>query len=319
MKHGVERRALVTGGAGFVGHHLIERLLREGCRVVAVDNFSTGVRDHVSPFRSHPGFELRQGDITDAAFMERLVALSLPDIIYHLAAIHFIPYCIAHPGQTLHVNVMGTQRLLDAMERARASRFILASTADVYAPSRTPHAESAPLDPLNIYGLSKLFSEQLLALAQRRYPKTRFLTARFFNIYGPGETNPHVLPDILAGLRNGNLLQLGNMEPRRDYVYVSDVVEALLRLGAYEGTRQVFNVGTGVGVSVWDLVNALEKVIGSAIRVETDPAKVRAVERRNLVADISLARRELKWSASVSLEEGLENTVKAGLATRRGS
>lgn len=302
---------MVTGGAGFVGPHLIRRLLDEGFAVAVVDNFSAGAPAHIAPFESHSNFRLMEGDITDAAFVREAVASFHPGIVYHLAAIHFIPYCAAHPRETLQVNVVGTQNLLDALEGSAVSRFILASTGDVYAPSDSPHAESDPLGSSNIYGMSKMFCERLLSLAERRYPETLFSACRFFNIYGPGETNPHVLPDILAGLRKGNILRMGNMDTKRDYIHVSDVAAALVRLASYTGPRRVFNIGTGIGSSVQDLIQGLEKALGSAVQIEIDPSKVRRVERQNLVADISLARKELSWSPQISLEKGLKNLLKA--------
>ncbi len=318
MEHSNSKKALVSGGAGFLGPHLIQLLLARRWEVLAMDNFSTGVREHIAPFLPHPGFRLAEGDITDRAFVEETVASFRPEVMYHLAAIHFIPYCVSHPAETLHVNVVGTQRLLDAVQETGAGRFILASTGDVYAPSRAPHAESSPLGPSNVYGLSKLFAEQLLSLAERKHPRARFLTARLFNLIGPGETNPHVLPDILAGLRRGGALRLGNMEPLRDYIYVGDAAEALVRLGTYKGDKSVFNVGTGVGRSVRDLVRTLEKIRCTTISVETDHAKVRMVERQRLVADISRIRDQLAWEPSVPLEEGLRTALEAAELVMQG-
>lgn len=305
-----KRKALVTGGAGFLGPHLISALLERGWAVASMDNFSTGRRAHIDPFLRDPDFISFEGSITDAAFVDDTMADFLPEAIYHLAALHFIPYCVAHPAETLEVNVLGTQRLIDAIGRVSVRRFVLASTGDVYAPSDAPHAETAPLGSTNIYGSTKEFGERLLALARSRFPATRWLTARLFNIYGPGETNPHVLPDIMACLRKGNILRLGDIEPKRDYVYVTDVANALLALADYGGSRDVFNIATGKSRSVRDLVAALERVVGAPITVETDPAKLRKAERQNLLADVSLARDELGWSSKVGIEDGLNSVFR---------
>lgn len=314
-----KRRALVSGGAGFLGPHLVKKLLDAGWAVASIDNFSTGPRAHLEPFIPTPDFVSFEGDIRDARFVNETMESFAPDIVYHLAAIHFIPRCVAHPTETLDINVMGTQRLLDGVAKAPVTRFVLASTADVYAPGNEPHRENSPLGSPNIYGTSKETCERLLALARQRFTTTRFLTTRFFNIYGPGETNPHVLPDIMACLRKGSVLRLGNIEPKRDYVYVTDVANALLNLADYEGTSDVFNIATGESRSVRELVASLEKVIGSKITIETDPAKLRPVERQNLNADISRARNELGWSPKVTIEEGLAETIRLELeaAARR--
>lgn len=317
MIHQVYRRVLITGGAGFVGSHLTRQLLEQNFEVVVVDNFSNGRRDNIIPFLSSSQFELMEGDITDASFIKESIGSFAPQIIYHLAAVHFIPYCVAHPKETLQVNVVGTQQILEAIGLVHPSRFILASTNDVYIPSDIPHTESDPLGSPNIYGTSKLFCEHLIRLAENLYPDTRFLIARFFNIFGPGDTSSHVLPHMLSSLKDGNLLRLGNMQPQRDYIYVNDVVQALLQLVTYQGDEKIFNVGTGIGRSVWDLVEALRSITGLPIRVKTDYTKVRAMERQKLVADISLALRELKWAPSVSFEQGLKETIASAEFTKR--
>lgn len=307
------RKALVTGAAGFLGPHLINALLVQGWSVAGMDDYSTGRRAHIHPFLQNPDFDFFEGSITDGAFVDQALEEFRPEIIYHLAAIHFIPYCITHPAQTLEVNVIGTQRLMDAMEKVPVARFVLASTADVYAPADLPHSETALLGSPNIYGSSKEFCERLLVLARHRSPTSRFLAARFFNIYGPGETNPHVLPDIIACLRTGHTLRLGDIEPRRDYVYVTDVANALLRIADYDGSEPAFNIASGESRSVRELVAVLQRVLGSTITVETDPAKLRRAERQNLRADITMAKRELSWAPKVSLEDGLAEILRIDL------
>jgi len=305
------KRALVTGGAGFLGPHLIRALLERGWQVLAVDDFRTGPRHHLESFSGDPAFEFLEGNITNAAFIEAAVSSCAPQTVFHLAALHFIPYCAAHPAETVEVNLLGTQRLLDACVRASLESFVLASTGDVYLHSHLPHQETDPLGTTNIYGLSKLWCEELLRLVRARDPDTRYFAARFFNLFGPGETNPHVLPVILEGLRHSNVLRLGNLTPKRDYVYVTDVAEALMRIAAYDGPETIFNVGTGRGSSVSELVETLQEIRNRPIQVQIDPAKVRKVERESLVADTSLIRRELGWTPVVSLEEGLRRTLAA--------
>ncbi len=309
MKKHQGENVWVTGGAGFLGPHLIARLLKEGWRVTAIDNFFNGRPEHIRPFQSDPNFTFLKGDITNPVFLAKAADEHAPDMIYHLAALHFIPYCISNPAETLFVNVVGTQRLLDVLEEHPISHFVLASTADVYLASDAPHSETDDLGSSNVYGMTKLCCEALLGLCRQRHTLVKFFSTRFFNIFGPGETNPHVLPDILAELSKGNVLRLGNMTPRRDYIHVRDVADALFRILSYKGDERIFNVGTGAGTSVSDLVKTLERIVGYAIRIEVDPAKVRPVERQNLVADISRIRRELHWTPSVSIEEGLRELL----------
>jgi UDP-glucose 4-epimerase len=188
-------------------------------------------------------------------------------------------------------------------------RFILASTADVYAPSERPHVESDPLASGNVYAASKRLSEELVAFAAKQCPTIRFLVARFFNVYGPGATNPHLIPEILGTLAAGRDLQLGNVETRRDYVYVADVVDALIRLGRYTGSRPVFNVGTGQGWSARDIVQQLERILERSITITVDPAKLRPVDRPLLVADVTLSAVDLQWRARIPIDEGLRTML----------
>jgi UDP-glucose 4-epimerase len=308
-----KRKALVTGGAGFLGPHLIKDLLNQGWAVASMDNYSTGRRAHIEPFLANADFVAFEGDVRNATFVYGAMSDFQPEVVYHLAAIHFIPYCISHPAETLEVNVIGTQHLIDAIEKIPLKRFVLASTADVYAPSDEPHKETATLGSTNIYGSSKEFCERLLNLARERFPLTRFLATRFFNIYGPGETNPHVLPDIMSCLRKENVLRLGDIEPKRDYVYVSDVVDALLRLAEYDGAYDVFNIATGKSRSVRELISALERVLASPITIKTDPTKLRKAERQNLLADVALGKKELSWKPKVDLSQGLNWTLQSEL------
>jgi UDP-glucose 4-epimerase len=311
------RPAVVLGGAGFIGHHLVERLLAMGQPVVVVDDLSRGRREHLP---QSGRLRVVHGDVAEPGVVGAVLDSTRPAVVYHLAAMHFIPECVANPSATVRVNVLGTQVVLEALATHPTTRLVFASTADVYAPAAAAHAEDAPLEPGNVYGASKLMGEQLLDLARRGRPDAgRLVALRFFNVYGPGETNPHVLPDVLGHLRRGAPLALGNLEPRRDYVHVRDVADALVRAAAYTGRRDVFNVGTGIGTSVRALIETLGHVLGRPLAVRQDPAKVRPVERMHLVADATRARAELGWTPAHTLADGLADLVRAELGDPSGA
>jgi UDP-glucose 4-epimerase len=307
------RPMLVIGGAGFVGHHLVPRLLADDRDVVVVDNLSRGSMERFGKHLGDSRLQVVRGDVTDAVLLRQVVAEIRPAVVFHLAALHFIPYCVAHPSETLLVNVVGTQLVLDALATVPDARLVFASTADVYATSDRPHAEDDAIATGNVYGASKRACEELFALARRTQPARRIVAARLFNVFGPGETNPHVLPDILRQLREGNVLRLGNLDPRRDYVHARDVADALVRCGAHDGPETIFNVGTGVGTSVRELVATLADVLGRSLRIEQDPARVRPVERMHLVADVGRAFRALGWTARTGLREGIDDLVRREL------
>jgi len=295
---------LVTGGAGFIGSHLVEALLcREG-RVVVVDDFSRGRAEYLAELRSSAGFSVVHGDICDRRVLERAAKLGPFEAVYHLAAMHFIPECVERPAETLSINVVGTQSLLDLVP---CRRFVMASTGDVYAPRTSCHREDDPTEPFNVYGLSKLFGEQVLEVASRQGRDSTFVAARLFNVYGPRETNPHLIPELVRQAKAGQEIHLGSLWPRRDYTFVSDTVDALLALEALEApaTFDVFNVGTGTAISVQDLVEVLGEVLGRPLTVTSDEARVRSVERPHLQADIAKITRATGWQPRFGLREGL--------------
>jgi UDP-glucose 4-epimerase len=296
----VAERVLVTGAGGFIGVPLVRELARRGADVVGFDGPDRPGDERL------PELALEEVDLRDGAAVDAAVRRAAPDAIVHLAAIHYIPYCLAHPVETLAVNVVGTQNLLDAATAASCCRVVFASTGDVYKPSERPHPESDTLGPVNVYGASKAVGEWL---AQMRADLTVHV-ARLFNTYGPGETNPHVLPAIFEQLHAGDMLRLGNVTAQRDYVYVDDVAGALATLALAQDGPQVVNVATGRGTSVEDVVALLRELTGRPLRIELDEARLRPVDRPVLVAETQRMRAELAVSP-LDLREGLRRTLAA--------
>lgn len=299
----MSNRIVVTGGGGFIGVPTVRALLREGHEVIAYDSFVTGHRDRLP---QHPDLRIVEGDIRDQEGLNR--ALQRARVVVQLAAKHFIPWCVANPAETLDVNVIGLQRVLDAATRRDVELVVFASTADVYVPSTSAHAETSATGPGNVYGTSKLFGEALLHDWRERQG-SRAAVARLFNVYGPGETNPHVLPEVIDHLRHGNDLPLGNVRPRRDYVYVDDVAAAFGALVGSQANDLVVNVGTGVASSVTDLVSHLKLLTGRPLRVLTDPERVRPTDRPHLQADISRLHSLFPTLRPRALDVGLADLV----------
>jgi UDP-glucose 4-epimerase len=308
----VLKNVVVTGGAGFVGRHLVARLLNIGIEVTVLDDFSTTSISRLAVFDGHPRLHVSKTDLRDAEATRLAIASIAPDGIVHLAARHFIPACIANPADALAVNVIGTQNLLDACSLIEGVNFVFTSTADVYSPDNEPHAESGALGSNNVYGASKLLGEQLIEFFASRH-KVNVSIARLFNVYGPGETNPHLLPDILGCIERQTDISLGNTSTKRDYVYVGDVTAALDHLLHNPIGLTPVNVGTGQSWTALDLVQHLSIACNRTLNVTTDPAKVRPSDRPNLQADV--ARRDcvfpnMKWT---TLTDGLSQTVASEL------
>lgn len=305
---------VVTGAAGYLGSHVVEHLLARGTPVLAVDDLSTGREAYLAPHRNNPNFAVANLDIRDAAELRALFEARRPQAVVHLAALHFIPACVADPARTVSLNVHGTQCVLSAARATGVPRVWFASTGDVYAPSDSPHREDSPTAPFNIYGLSKLMGEQLIALESRTRPDARFVVGRLFNLYGPRETNPHILPEIFDQLRSDPdaTLRLGSLWPKRDMVPVGDAARAVVAtLEAAPAGVTTVNVATGVAVSMQHVLDLLGELRGKPLRIETDPAKVRPVERGHLQADVTRLRELIGWAPHADLRGGLAELLAA--------
>jgi UDP-glucose 4-epimerase len=308
-----DRRAVVTGAAGFIGSRLVGQLVDLGWRVWGLDDLSVGRREDVSAAVATARFDLVEADVADGDAAAALIASARPQVVFHLAARHFIPECERDPAGALRANVLGTQAVIAAASRGEPPcRVVFASSGAVYAPSLEPHDEQAPVAPDTIYAISKATGEQLLAHAGRAGLEYRI--ARLFNVFGPGDRTRHVVPDIVDGVISGTLA-LGALDPVRDYIYVDDVVRALLLLGEHDGPERVFNVGTGLGRSVQSLVDAVLAAHKGRVLVRADSAKARRVERQSLISDSRRAASVLGWTPRVGCNEGLQQT----LAARRAS
>jgi UDP-glucose 4-epimerase len=304
---------VVTGAAGFLGSHVVEQLLKRDIPVLGIDNLSGGKWQFLAPFASNPLFKFASVDIRDEAALTELFRRERPEVCVHLAALHFIPAAMRNPGLAVSLNVHGTQTLLSACRESKVSRFWFSSTADVYKASDQAHHESSPIGPFNIYGVTKWMGEQLVQLEAGMRPDCHFVIGRLFNLYGPHETNPHILPEVINQIRSANgsvVLRLGNVTPKRDLVPIVDAARAVIAVleKSTPGVTTV-NVGTGVTVSVQEVVERIGAILGRPIRIEIDPTKVRAVERGCLQADVKALRSLIGWAPDGDLTRGLRELL----------
>jgi UDP-glucose 4-epimerase len=224
---------------------------------------------------------------------------------------HFIPDCNARPEETLDVNVAATRVVLESCRDSPVRNFVFASSAAVYAPSDDPCVEdTTPVGPVEIYGESKLAGEGVVAAFQQDTGISATIL-RLFNAVGRHETNPHVIPHIFESLRVSDVIALGSILPRRDYIDTRDVAEAMLSVSDRPDGLRVLNVGTGVAYSVEDIVEALRRILKRRIKIAHEPSRVRATERMMLVADIDKIRRATDWAPRIALDEALEDLVRA--------
>jgi len=304
--------ALVTGGAGFIGSHLVDALLERDDEVVVLDDLSTGRRENLTAARER-GAELVEGDVTDAAAVSELVEARRPSTIFHLAAQIDVRVSVSDPVFDLGVNVGGTINLLEAARRAGVGRFVLASTGGaIYGEGSgraLPLDETAECLPDAPYGQSKYAAEGYLSLYERLYGLST-IALRLGNVYGPrqdplGEAG--VVAIFCGALLDGRTpMVFGDGEQTRDYVYVADIVEAML---AADGSDAVgtFNIGTGVETPVLELGRMISEACDRPFEPEMAPPRPGEVQR--IAIDSSRAERQLGWTVQTALPDGLARTA----------
>ena len=304
-----KKRILVTGGLGFIGSHLVSKLVGMNNLVMAFDNFFTGKEEFISDIIND--VEVFKGDLRNQDEIYNAVKSFSPSLIFHLAALHYIPYCNDNPIETIEVNVAGTENLLQAVKQCgKVEMFVFASSAAVYPIYDGQNKEDDFIAPTDIYGNTKYFGEHLI----RTYFEesgTPCQAARLFNVYGNNETNPHVIPAILDQLLKSDKIQLGNMKPKRDYIFADDVADALIALADKNSqTFDTFNVGTGTEYSVTELVNAIEDICGKKVSVLQSESRTRKSDRLHLVPDVSKIKNSTGWVAKYDLRKGFETLIK---------
>jgi len=306
-------KALVTGGAGFIGSNLSDVLLAQGDEVIVIDDLSTGRRENLEPGLA-AGAKLVEADIRDRAALEQLAAAEKPEVIFHLAAQIDVRKSIADPAFDASINVGGTANVLEAARAAGSRRIVFSSTGGaIYgegAGQELPLAEDAPLAPEAPYGQSKFAGEGYLALYERLYGLST-IPLRLGNVYGPrqdplGEAG--VIAIFCGKLRAGERPTVfGDGKQTRDYIYVGDVVAAMLSAADSETTGPI-NIGTGIETDVLELVSALGELGGNE-GFEPEMAPPRTGEVQRISIDPARAGRELGWVPQMALAEGLRRTL----------
>jgi UDP-glucose 4-epimerase len=314
-------RVLVSGGAGFIGSHLVERLLGEGHVVRVLDDFSTGRRENLAFAKPGAALEVVTGDIRDARAVEEAVAGV--EAIFHEAALVSVPRSVESPEISCDINAHGTARVFDAARRAGIRRLVFASSAAVYGETgRGPVSEGEPVRPLSPYGVDKLYTEHLAALYHALYG-FEAVPLRYFNVFGPRQDPSSaysgVISIFVSRLLAGDPITIhGDGEQTRDFVYVADVVEANMRamFAPYPGPSPL-NVARGAHTTLNALASMLGEIIGVTPQITRGPA--RAGDIRHSVADITAIRSALGYEPKWAVRDGLDALVKAVRAATRRS
>jgi len=302
---------LVTGGAGFIGSHLVAELTARGRRVRVLDNFSTGLRDNLAQI--HPQPEVMEADLADPAVVTR--AMAKVDVVYHVGALASVQRSIETPEITHLACATATLHVLNAARRSGVRRVVYAASSSAYGglSSQAGQTEDAPTRPLSPYAAAKL-SGELYAQAFSAAYGLETVSTRFFNVFGPRQRgdSPYsgVIALFIAAMSGGRAPTVhGDGLQSRDFTYVANAVEALIRAAEASGVSgNVYNVGTGRSITVLELVAALNRLLGTKLVPKHAPP--RAGDVRYSRADISRARRDLGFEPTVTFEDGLERTLR---------
>jgi nucleoside-diphosphate-sugar epimerase len=302
------QKCLVTGGAGFIGSNLVERLVGDGVQVRVLDNLTTGFMENIEPFLED--VEFKQGDVRDLDTLQELMVGV--EVVFHQAAVVSVPKSVEDPIEAALVNDLGTLHVLEAARRASVRRVVFASSCAVYGDlPQLPKRENVETRPLSPYAASKLHGETYALLYGDLYG-LETVCLRYFNVYGPKQDPTSPYSGVISifmdrAVRGEPPTIFGDGDQFRDFVYVADVVQANL-LAAYRDNiaGTVINIGTGSSVTVnslWDNISQFAGVEGEPERVEARPGDI-----RESVADISRARELLAYEPHYSFEEGLKLT-----------
>jgi UDP-glucose 4-epimerase len=298
-------RVLVTGGAGFIGSHLVKALVKAGHQVRVLDNLSTGFIENLADVLN--AIEFVRGDVRDYGVVESVVRGV--DAVVHLAALIDVAESVEKPDLYFDVNVRGTYNVAKASKNV--STFVFSSSSAVYGePIRVPISEDHPLMPKSPYAASKVSGEAFVQAFANQYG-FRPVILRLFNVYGPKQSRAYtgVIIEFIKRVSRGEPpVIFGNGEQTRDFIHVSDVVEAIMLSLSNEGARGVFNIGSGEGIVINRLANLILKLMG---REDLKPiyAQPRPGDIRHSIADIIRAQKELGFKPKVKLEVGIKELI----------
>lgn len=306
----------VTGADGFIGSHLVERLVERGHRVRALALYNSfgsyGWLDSL-PAEVMDGVEVVLGDVRDPGSVDQVVAGA--SVVYHLAALIAIPYSYTAPRSYIDTNVTGTLNVLEAARRHGPSRIVHTSTSETYGTARTvPIAETHPLQTQSPYAASKLAADKLAESYHLSFDLP-VVTLRPFNTFGPRQSARAVIPTVISQLAAGQrLIELGALTPTRDFMFVKDTAEAFLTVGTADASTVVgrlFNAGTGSEISVGDLVATVARLMGAQVEIRQDPRRMRPEnsEVQRLICDSTMLRGATGWAPQHTLEKGLAQTI----------
>ena len=303
-----DKRVLVTGGAGFIGSEAVKQLLDNGAVVTVLDNFSSGKMQYLPKNKK---LKVIKGSILD----DKIVTKTVKDqeIVFHFAALPFIPDSYYYPADFFKVNTVGSVNMISSSNKSRSVEvFIQLSTSEIYGSAQyTPMDENHPTAPHSTYAVSKLAADRA-AFTLHKENGFSTVVIRPFNSYGPKYTEPYIIPEIMTQLMKGNKeLTLGNVNTSRDFTFVSDTAEGILKAGLEKkAIGEIINVGSGTEVTIRELALKIAKVAKTKIKIKYDESRERPYDVSRLICNNRKALEILGWKPKISLEKGLHITFE---------
>jgi len=308
------KKVLVTGAGGFIGSHLVERLIKEGCSVRVFLRYNSegniGRLEELS-VRDINQIEIFKGDLSNFGIVKKSV--EGVDIIFHLGALISIPYSYENPREYIETNTIGTLNILEAAKEEGIEKVIITSTSEVYGTALySPIDEKHPLQAQSPYAASKIAADKIAESFHKSFDVPVSII-RPFNNYGPRQSMRAVIPTIIYQALTKEKVKLGSLSPKRDFLYVDDNVDAYIKIAKSDNvTGEAINVGTGKTTSIREIVDMIKELIGKNFEVETDEEKIRPEksEVKLLICDNLKAKERIGWEPQTSLRDGLKKTIE---------
>lgn len=304
---------LVTGGGGFIGSRLCERLVQSGATVRAFVRYTSRAEIGLLRFLEPDilkKIEIIRGDLRDFSAVAQ--ALRGVDIVFHLGALISIPYSYVHPVETVQTNLLGTLNILEACRKS-GTKLVHTSTSEVYGTAlRVPIDEDHPLQGQSPYSASKIGADKLVESYFRSFGLPT-MTVRPFNTYGPGQSTRAVIPTIITQALAGGVVRLGNLDAIRDFTYLDDTVEGfLLTAQADTWNGETYNLGSGEEISIGAIAALIFRLMGKQAEIQLEKSRLRPEKSEvlRLISDNRKAKLELGWQPTVGMEEGLQRTIR---------
>ncbi len=301
------KRVLVTGGAGFIGSEVVSQLLTNGYFVTILDNFSSGKKQYLP--KSNKKLKIIRGDIRDKKSVKK--AVTDQEVVIHLAALPFIPDSFYYPGDFFDVNTNGSINMLwNSIKSRSVETFVHISTSEVYGSAQTVSMnENHPTTPHSTYAVSKLAGDRA-AFTLHKENGFPVVIIRPFNSYGPRFTEPYIIPEIMSQiLNNSKEIILGNVNTARDFTYVQDTASAIIKsMIEKKANGEIINVGSGTEISILNLAKKILKIAKKKTKIKYDKSRERPYDVNRLNCNNKKAKKILKWSPKISMDEGLSQT-----------